>query len=190
MCLDFHPFVETLWEWETGVPVDCGKPWSWETIEAAVEKGAHKSALTPELIKLIAEDVAYLYQVKTGYAQVITWGKLQRLRPKNLKVSPLAVVLQRNQRGRMILDLFFAVRRGRTRGRKRSHNDEVILQESFNDSTVRQAPVKELTMYYHGCWTSWWMSLLTSTSISQRWTSQMGIGKWSWNPVHGGILPM
>jgi hypothetical protein len=99
-CVDFHPFVETLQEWELGVPVDCGTPWDWKTIEAAVEKGAHKSALTPELIELIAEDVEY--QVKAGYAQVISWAELQRLRPENLKVSPLAVVPQRNRRGRMI----------------------------------------------------------------------------------------
>jgi hypothetical protein len=144
-CVDFHPFVETLRKWETGVPVDCGKPWSWETIEAAVEKGAHKSARTPESIELIAEDVAY--QVKAGYAQVITWEELCRLRPENLKVSPLAIVPQQNRRGRMILDLSFAVRRGRTRGRKRSRQNKVILQESVNDSTVRlapEAPVKEL----------------------------------------------
>jgi hypothetical protein len=144
-CVDFHPFVETLREWEKGVPVDCGKDWAWSTIEAAVEKGAHKSATTPESVALIAEDVAY--QVKAGYAQVITWAELQRLRPPNLKVSPLAVVPQRNRRGRMILDLSFAVRRGRTRGRKRSLHDDIILQESVNDSTVRLAPkdpVKEL----------------------------------------------
>ena len=48
----------------------------------------------------------------------------------------------------MILDLSFAVRRGKTsRGKKRSRKDEVILQESVNDSTVQLAPdvpVKEL----------------------------------------------
>jgi hypothetical protein len=47
----------------------------------------------------------------------------------------------------MILDLSFAVRRGGTRGRKRTRNSEAILQESVNDSTVRLAPdepVKEL----------------------------------------------
>jgi hypothetical protein len=144
-CVDFHPFADTLREWETGVPVDCGKPWAWDTIEAAVEKGAHKSATTPDSIQLIKEDVTY--QVKAGYAQIITWEELCRIRPKNLKVSPLAVVPQRNRRGRMILDLSFAVRRGRTRGRKRSQRDEIILQESVNDSTARLAPdkpVKEL----------------------------------------------
>jgi hypothetical protein len=72
--VDFHPFVKTLRDWETGVPVDCGDPWKWETIEAAVEKGAHKSATTAESIALIEEDVAY--QVKAGYAQIILWEDL------------------------------------------------------------------------------------------------------------------
>jgi hypothetical protein len=70
VCVNFHPFAATLKQWETGVPVDCGAPWSWATIEAAVEKGAHKSATTNELIALIAEDVDY--QVKAGYAQILT----------------------------------------------------------------------------------------------------------------------
>jgi hypothetical protein len=41
-------------------------------------------------------------------------GGLGCLRPKNLKVSPLAMVPQRNQRGRMLLDLSFAVQCGKT----------------------------------------------------------------------------
>jgi hypothetical protein len=109
-CVSFHPFAETLKEWETGVPVDCGAPWEWKTVVAAVEKGAHKSATTDDSIALIAEDVAY--QVKAGYAEIVSWDDLCKIRPKNLKVSPLAVVPQRDRRGRMILDLSFAVRRG------------------------------------------------------------------------------
>jgi hypothetical protein len=145
--VDVHPFYETLHQWETGVPVDCGEPWAWETIEAAVAQGAHQSATTAESIALIAEDVAY--QVKAGYAQIISWEELQQLRPRNLKVSPLAVVPQRNRRGRMILDLSFAVRRQtpNQRGRKRNRAKEVILQPSVNDTTTRlapQGPVKEL----------------------------------------------
>jgi hypothetical protein len=72
--MDFHPFAETLRKWETGVPVDCGDPWTWETIETAVEKGPHKSATTAESIALIEEDVAY--QVQAGYAQIILWEDL------------------------------------------------------------------------------------------------------------------
>jgi hypothetical protein len=76
-CVNFHPFSETLQQWEMGVPVDCGTPWDWATIEAAVEKGAHKSATSPKSVELIREDVAY--QVKAGYAEVITWAELCRL---------------------------------------------------------------------------------------------------------------
>jgi hypothetical protein len=145
-CVSFHPFSETLSDWETGVPVDCGDPWAWETIVAAVEKGAHKSATSDESIALIAEDVAY--QVKAGYAEVVLWEDLCQHPPQNLKVSPLAVVPQRDRRGRMILDLSFAVRRGcGQRGRKRSREGEAILQASVNDTTVRiapEGPVKEL----------------------------------------------
>jgi hypothetical protein len=112
-CVNFHPFVETLREWEKVVPVDCGKLWEWATIEAPVEKGAHKSVMMPESLNLIAKDVAY--QVKAGYVQVIAREDLHRLRPPNLKVSPLAVVPQQNRRGCMILDLSFAVQRDRTR---------------------------------------------------------------------------
>jgi hypothetical protein len=106
-CVSFHPFAETLSEWEMGVPVDCGAPWEWETIKAAVEKGVHQSATMDESIALIAEDVDY--QVKAGYAEIMSWAKLCQLRPKNLKVFPLAVVPQRDRRGCMILDLSFAV---------------------------------------------------------------------------------
>jgi hypothetical protein len=146
-CVDFHPFVETLEEWETGVPVDCGEAWEWATVEAAVAQGAHKSATSPESIALVKEDVAY--QVKAGYAEVIPWNELRKLRPPTLKVSPLAVVPQRNRRGRMILDLSFAVQRQQKRGRrrKRRRDDEDVLQASVNDTTVQQAPeapVKEL----------------------------------------------
>ena len=82
----------------TRLMVDCGDPWAWETIEAAVEKGAHKSATSDESIALVKEDVAY--QVLEGTAQAA---------PKQLKIAALAVVPQRNRRGRMILDLSFAV---------------------------------------------------------------------------------
>jgi hypothetical protein len=97
-CVNFHPFAETLKEWETGAPVACGKPWTWATIKVAVEKRAHKSAIMAESIALRAKDVAY--QVAAGYAQVITLQELCELQRSNLKeVSPLAVVPQRNQRG-------------------------------------------------------------------------------------------
>lgn len=105
----FHPFTEELREWESGVPVDCGKNWDWAVIEQAVARGPHVSAMTPEAIELVTEDVAY--QVKAGYARIFTWAELKRMRPKKLKISPLAVIPQKGRRGRMILDLSFPVRK-------------------------------------------------------------------------------
>jgi hypothetical protein len=144
-CVNFHPFAETLREWEEGVPVDCGTNWTREMIDAAIEQGPHRSAMTPESIALIKEDVAY--QVQAGYAQVVEWEVLKKNLPPKLKVSPLAVVPQANRRGRMILDLAFPVlRQGKGKGKKRKRVQEV-LQKSVNDSTVRmapEAPVKEL----------------------------------------------
>jgi hypothetical protein len=119
--------------------VDYGASWAWTTMEAAVEKGAHKLATMEESIALIAEDVAY--QAKAGYAQVISWEELQILLPKQLKVSPLGVVPQWDQRGRMILDLSFVVSRGKPcRGRKVSCGDNITLQPSVDDTTERLAP--------------------------------------------------
>ena len=74
-CVNFHPFTETLKEWEEGVPVDCGENWTREMIDAAIQQGPHRSALTPEAIALIKEDVAY--QVQAGYAQVVEWESLK-----------------------------------------------------------------------------------------------------------------
>jgi hypothetical protein len=73
-CVNFHLFAKTLRDWEDGVLVDCGTPWTWETITAAVEKGTHKSATLDESKTPIAEEVAY--QVAACYAQVITWEEL------------------------------------------------------------------------------------------------------------------
>jgi hypothetical protein len=80
-----------LREWETGVPVNWGAPWEWETIVAALEKGAHKSATTDKFIVLSAEDVAY--QVKAGCVEIVSWEELCKTCPKNLKVSPLAFLV-------------------------------------------------------------------------------------------------
>jgi CCR4-NOT transcriptional regulation complex NOT5 subunit len=148
-CVNFHPFTETLREWEEGVPVDCGEDWTLAQIEAAIAQGPHQSAMTPESLELIQEDIAY--QVRAGYAEVVEWAWLKDNLPAQLKISPLAVVPQANRRGRMILDLSFPVLRkdkqSRGRKRKRAREARDVLRASVNDSTIRlapEAPVKEL----------------------------------------------
>ena len=93
-----HPFFPTLHEWATdGVPVDCGPAWSWDAIETAVLRGPHRSALESENISLVHEDIQY--QVDAGFCKIVTWEEVRRQRPKNLKISPIAVVPQKDRRG-------------------------------------------------------------------------------------------
>lgn len=87
---ELHPFAPKLHEWERGVPVDCGQPWTKEAINLALEKGPHRSALDEEAIRLVHEDVAY--QVEAGFSQLVYWDDIKDNLPRNFKLSPLAVI--------------------------------------------------------------------------------------------------
>ncbi len=105
---------------------------------AAVDHGPHPTAQTQDSIALFKEDIEY--QVKAGFCKVYLWDNLQTLRPANLKISPVAVILQVGRRGRIILDLSFPVY-------QELNGIVTITQESVNDTTDLQAPsalVKEI----------------------------------------------
>ena len=51
-----------------GVPTDCGPPWSAKVIGAALEAGPHVSALTPNGVNLIWDDIEY--QVNAGFVSI------------------------------------------------------------------------------------------------------------------------
>jgi len=79
--------------------------------------------------------------VKAGFCKVVLWSDLQKQRPTNLKISPVAVVPQVGRRGRIILDLSFPV------WRKNCEGVATVIQKSVNDTTVLNAPkgpVKEI----------------------------------------------
>jgi hypothetical protein len=86
LLLVLHPFVAHLKDWEQGVPVDCGAPWSMEAIEIAVARGAHPAARTPNAIELVHKDVEY--QVKAVFLEVMLWDDIKHNLPPNFKVSP------------------------------------------------------------------------------------------------------
>jgi hypothetical protein len=137
-----HPFVPTLLEWQSGVPVDCGPDWSDAALDAAIFKGNHISAMTPDAIKLVRDDVGY--QVDAGFCSIVPWDILRSNRPPSLKISPLAVVPQIGRRGRMILDLSFDVRQPKPKG---SRKMGPVLQHSVNKTTnvvVPEIPVRAL----------------------------------------------
>ena len=129
-----HSFYDTLREWESGVPVDCGPDWSREAIDLAIQKGPHRSALDSATMQTVHEDVNY--QVEAGFSSIVLWDDIKDALPKRLKISPLAVVPQKDRRGRLILDLSFAVHLPS----KARHKLGEAMQESVNDSTVQQSP--------------------------------------------------
>ncbi len=137
--VEVPPFTPTLKGWRHGIDVDCGPDWDWEVIEAAAARGPYPTATTPDAIALFKEDIAY--QVKAGFSRVMLWEDLQRLRPTNLKILPVAVVPQTGRQGRIILDLSFPVYQ---------EVDGVVTatQENVNSMTVIKSPsipVKEIS---------------------------------------------
>jgi hypothetical protein len=96
---------ETLAKYSTdGVPTECGPDWSKEAIEIAQATGPHVSALTPENVVLVWDKV--IYQMDASFVKLVSKAELFAgggLR--NIKVSRLAVVPQKNRRGRLILNL-------------------------------------------------------------------------------------
>jgi hypothetical protein len=134
-----HPFAVHLKDWEKGVPVNCGSPWTREAIDTAVARGAHPTARTPEAISLVHEDIEY--QVQAGFSKVVLWSDIKHNLHRNFKISPVAVVPQPNRRGRIILDLSLPVRRQNQKVRRRHRMGDVI-QESVNDTTEHLAPVE------------------------------------------------
>ena len=96
----------TLHEFAThGVPTDCGSPWPLNVIEAAKHAGPHVSALLPDNVNLIWDDVQY--QQQAGFVKILSATELFDAGPlpAELKISRLAVVPQSNRRGRLILNL-------------------------------------------------------------------------------------
>jgi hypothetical protein len=135
---DVHPFTPAMKMWRYGIKVDCGPDWSWDSIEAAVERGPHLTACTPEAYVLFKNEIAY--QVTAGFSQVALWEDINRLCPRNLKVSPVALIPQMGRRGRIILDLSFPVY-------QEVDGVATVTQKSVNDTTVLTAPpmpVKEI----------------------------------------------
>lgn len=134
-----HSLAATLWRWsQDGVKVNCGVLWKRTSLDAAISKGLHVSALTPESIALIHEDVKY--QRADGFAEVALWEDLKKSLPLHLKLSTVAVVPQRDRRGWIILDLSFPVILASGRRGKKGHTPEEVMQEAVNATTAKKSP--------------------------------------------------
>ena len=104
-----HEAAELLTDWERfGCPTKTGRDWTLAEIQAAIDRGPHKSALEPDAIKHFADEVTD--KVAKGQVRVILWDDIKDNCPHQLKVSPVAAIPHKSQAYRSILDLSFALR--------------------------------------------------------------------------------
>ena len=73
-----------------GCPVDCGPNWTKDQLEQALTYGAHPSAKWPEALTCLIEET--IEKVNKGFARIVQWGQLKNNIPKNLKISPVAMI--------------------------------------------------------------------------------------------------
>ena len=123
-----HPASAALLQYATsGCPTLTGKNWTPEQMQAAISRGPHISALVPDAMKQLDLEVAE--KVKRNQARLVRWNDIRENPPKNLKISPVAMVPHQSRPYRAILDLSFPV--------KLSPSETV---PSVNSTTQKSAP--------------------------------------------------
>ena len=123
-----HPAAQILTEYAMlGCPTETGKPWTKEQMQAAIDRGPHKSALQPDAITQLYEEVQE--KVKLGQARIVSWDDIKDDPPPELKISPLAMIPHNSRMFRAILDLSFPIKL----------SDGTIIP-SVNSTTTKTAP--------------------------------------------------
>ena len=103
-----HPAAASLLQYATsGCLVMPRRDWTYEEIKAAVLRGPHVSALEPDAIQQLADELEH--KVWCGQARIVKWEKIKHNLPKHLKVSPLAMIPHKSRKYRAILDLSFGL---------------------------------------------------------------------------------
>ena len=99
-----HPAADLLHEWATyGCPTNTGTPWTAEQMQAAVNRGPHRSALSNKAIAHFKAEVNE--KVKSGQAKLVSWDDIKDNPPAELKISPIAAIPHKSKQFRSILDL-------------------------------------------------------------------------------------
>ena len=70
-----HPAGDLLYEWsQLGCPTMTGRPWTIDELEAAIARGPHKSAMSPNAMAHFASEVDE--KVKAGQAHTVLWDDI------------------------------------------------------------------------------------------------------------------
>jgi hypothetical protein len=155
-------------------------------MQAAIDRGPHKSALSPDAIDQLQAEVAE--KVRCGQARLVNWNDIKDDPPPQLKISPISMVPHKSCHFRTILDLSFAIR---------LQSGE--LHTSVNPSTEKLAPQGAISQLGHSLGRI--IHAFASTSDEKVFTAKWDIkdGFWhldcaqgeEWNfsyvlPQHGG----
>jgi hypothetical protein len=105
-------------------------------MQAAIDRGPHKSATSAEAIVQLREEVEE--KVRKGQAKVVDWETIKHNPPPELKISPISMIPHKSRRFRTILDLSFSIRL--EDGRK---------VPSVNDTSVKTAPQGAINQLGH-----------------------------------------
>ena len=104
-----HPAAEKLLQFATeGCPARTGKPWTKEQMEEAIARGPHVSALEKDAMEQLEKEV--YAKEKKKQCKVVLWDDIKDNPPKELKVSPIAMIPHKSRLYRAILDLSFSLR--------------------------------------------------------------------------------
>jgi len=132
-----HPAYETLLQYATGgCPVKTGRDWTANEVTAAVERGAHESALTPEALAHFAQEAKE--KVAAGATRIFFWDDIKKKIPKDMKVSPVAAIPHKSKAFRTILDLAFSLKLKPTG-----------CVPSVNENSVKTAPAGAIDQLGH-----------------------------------------
>ncbi len=86
-----HPAADILRKWATfGCPTRTGRNWTKDEMWEAVERGPHRSATTPEVIKHFTKEIKE--KNHTNQARLVTWDAIKDNPPPQLKISPIAAI--------------------------------------------------------------------------------------------------
>ena len=136
-----HPAAAALLEYATqGCPCNTGKDWTKEQVAAAVLKGPHKSALEPDAIEQMEQEIKE--KERQGQVKVVLWDDIKDNPPKQLKISPVAMIPHKSRKYRAILDLSFPVR-------LKNEDGTTVEAPSVNDSTTLEAPAGAIDQLGH-----------------------------------------
>ena len=132
-----HPAAAVLKEWAMyGCPAMTGSDWTMAEMGAAILRGPHESALSPEAIEHFATEVAE--KVASGQARIVNWDDIKLNPPRQLKISPIAAIPHKSKAFRSILDLSF---------RLRLTDGGVVM--AVNDTSTKTAPQGSIDQIGH-----------------------------------------